>query len=264
MQEVYWFTESFLPWSIAKNYIKGKDILGLLDVKELNIVLLNYLTYRYNYDRKFQGVKYDEKGNPANKAAELRQKFEGQKPEDVIDGLFENWKLDNTTNINKNAVKRFKQIIYILSNYTYSKYAINKGYNDDIKLIAPYYFELISTPQKIEDGYWEFKDCNVKLFSSYFEFYDGNDPIINYWKEVYANETPFNKVDNKWYFVVWRNDNNSDLKISKFKNNVKLNVGETYTINESLYLFNGNFAANLKIDLEVILKKWRSSWLIFW
>ncbi|WP_338988847.1 hypothetical protein [Spiroplasma endosymbiont of Seladonia tumulorum] len=50
------------------------------------------LTYRYNYDRKFEGAKYDEKGNPTNKAAKLRQKFEGQKPEDVIDGLFEEWK----------------------------------------------------------------------------------------------------------------------------------------------------------------------------
>ncbi|MFW4371042.1 MAG: lipoprotein [Spiroplasma sp. hy2] len=71
---------------------------------------------------------------------------------------------------------------------------------------------------------------------------------------IAPQETPFNQVDNKWYFVVWRNDDNGDLKISKFKNNVKLNVGETHTINESLYLFNGNFAANLKIDLQVILK----------
>ncbi|UZQ30474.1 MAG: hypothetical protein OHM56_02790 [Spiroplasma phoeniceum] len=164
----YWFTESFLPWSIAKNYIQGKDILYLLNInnptpnprkkvyknarivsanigwKDLNSnerppipgrnsldiklisdktvermylytkqgavvrqflsgflstppdnkysdiilefseaplygdlkdILLNYLTYRYNYDRKFQGAKYDEKGNPTNKAAELRQKF---------------------------------------------------------------------------------------------------------------------------------------------------------------------------------------------
>ncbi len=39
----------------------------------------------------------------------------------------------------------------MLSNYTYSKYAINKGYNDDIKLIAPHYFELISIPRKEED-----------------------------------------------------------------------------------------------------------------
>ncbi|MFJ1522678.1 lipoprotein, partial [Spiroplasma sp. ald] len=51
---------------------------------------------------------------------------------------------------------------------------------------------------------------------------------------IAQQETPFNQVDNKWYFVVWRNDDNGNLKISKFKNNVKLNVGETHTINESL------------------------------
>ncbi|WP_338989960.1 hypothetical protein [Spiroplasma endosymbiont of Seladonia tumulorum] len=213
----YWFTESFLPWSIAKNYIKGKDILGLLDVKELNIVLLNYLTYRYNYDRKFQEAKYDEKGNPSNKAAELRQKFEGQKPEDVIDGLFENWKLDNYKSLNDNAVKRFKQIIYMLSNFTYSKYAINKGYNDDIKLFSPYYFELTSTPNKIEDGYWEFKDCQVLLNSSYFNFSGGPTPPKNYWEEVYASEKPFKQLDNKYYFVVWRGNENNYWHIIKFK-----------------------------------------------
>ncbi|WP_253301098.1 lipoprotein [Spiroplasma endosymbiont of Phyllotreta cruciferae] len=71
---------------------------------------------------------------------------------------------------------------------------------------------------------------------------------------IAAQEIPFNQVDNKYYFVIWRNDNSGDWKISKFKNNIKLNVGETYTINESLYLFNGNFAADLKIDLQVILK----------
>ncbi len=161
----YWFTESFLPWSIAQNYIQGKDILDLVNKNGLEKVLLNYLTYRYNYDRKFQGAKYDEKGNPNNKAAELRQKFEGQKPEDVIDGLFENWKLDNSTSINDQSVKRFKQIIYMLSNYTYSKYAINKGYNDDVKLFFPYYFELLSNPRELENGYWEFEDCKVKLNS---------------------------------------------------------------------------------------------------
>ncbi|WP_342256060.1 hypothetical protein [Spiroplasma endosymbiont of Poecilobothrus nobilitatus] len=216
----YWFTESFLPWSIAKKYIQGKDILGLLDVKELNIVLLNYLTYRYNYDRKFQGAKYDEKGNPINKAAELRQKFEGQKPEDVIDGLFENWKLDNPTSINENDVKRFKQIIYMISNYTYSKYAINKGYNDDIKLFAPYYFELVSNPRELETGYWEFENCKVGLNSSYFNFSGGSIPPtpINYWEEVCAQEKPFNQVDNKYYFVVWHGYENNDWRIIKFKN----------------------------------------------
>ncbi len=215
----YWFTESFLPWSIAKNYIQGKDILDLVNKNGLEKILLNYLTYRYNYDHKFQGAKYDGKGNPTNKAAELRQKFEGQKPEDVIDGLFENWKLDNSTSLNENVVKRFKQIIYMLSNYTYSKYAINKSYNDDIKLFAPYYFKLISNPREVETGYWEFEHCKVKLNSSYFNFSGGSTPptSINYWEEVDATEKPFNKIDDKYYFVVWHGNVNDDWKIIKFK-----------------------------------------------
>ncbi len=93
---------------------------------------------------------------PINKVDELQQKFEWQKPEDVVDGLYENWELDNFSSLNDNAVKIFKQIIYMLSNYTYSKYAINKGYNDDDKLFSPYYFELISNPRKAKTGYWKF------------------------------------------------------------------------------------------------------------
>ncbi len=217
----YWFTESFLPWFIAKIYIQPDDILSLIKNNGLEKVLLNYLTYRCNYDRKFQGATYDEKGNPTNKAAELRQKFEGQKPEDVIDGLFENWKLDNPSELHKTYVKRIKQVIYMLSNYTYSKYAINKGYNDDVKLFSPYYFELISNPRELETGYWEFEHCKVKLNSSYFNFSGGSIPPqpINYWEEVYSNDKPFNEVDNKYYFVVWRGDKNADWRIIKFKNN---------------------------------------------
>ncbi|WFG96481.1 hypothetical protein M0C40_00235 [Spiroplasma citri] len=107
----------------------------------------------------------------------------------------------------------------MLSNYTYSKYAINKGYNDDVKLITPYYFELISTPNKIEDGYWEFKDCKVLLNSSYFNFSGGPTPPKNYWKEVYADGKPFNPVDNKYYFVVWHGLFKTNWKINKFNNN---------------------------------------------
>ncbi|MBW3058783.1 MAG: hypothetical protein CXB60_06920 [Spiroplasma poulsonii] len=219
----YWFTESFLPWSIVKNYIQGKDILDLVNENDLEKILLNYLTYRYNYDQKFQGAKYDQKGNPTNKAAELRQKFEGQKPEDVIDGLFENWKLDNPTSINDKSVKIFKQITYMLSNYVYSKYAINKGYNDDVKLFSPYYFELISLPNPKENGYWEFEKCIVKLNSFYFNFTGGSIPPepINYWKEVDADDKPFNNNpnDNKYFFVVWRSSENVDWRIVKFQNN---------------------------------------------
>ncbi len=37
------------------------------------------------------------KNNPINDSAKLRQKFKGQKPKNVIDGLFEKLKLDNQT-----------------------------------------------------------------------------------------------------------------------------------------------------------------------
>nr|CAK99147.1 hypothetical protein with plectrovirus orf 1 domain n-terminal truncated [Spiroplasma citri] len=251
----YWFTESFLPWSIAKNYIQGKDVLDLINKNGLDKVLLNYLTYSYNYDRKFRGAKYDEKGNPTNKAAELRQKFEGQKPEDVIDGLFENWKLDNPTLINDRVVKRFKQIIYMLSNYTYSKYAINKGYNDDIKLIAPYYFELVSNPREVETGYWVFESCKVELNSLYFNFSSsGHIPPkpINYWMEVYADEKPFNEVDNKYYFVVWRSDKNDDWKIIKFNNNEKIKRWhpKTLDVQNNIKLCLTNYA-EIPIDIDL-------------
>ncbi|APE74297.1 DUF3688 family protein [Spiroplasma citri] len=110
----------------------------------------------------------------------------------------------------------------MLSNYTYSKYAINKGCNDDVKLITPYYLELVSNPVEEKTGYWVFEDCKVELNSMYFNF-SSSGPIppkpINYWMEVYADDKPFITVNNKWYFVVWRGDKNDDWKIIKFNNN---------------------------------------------
>ncbi len=109
----------------------------------------------------------------------------------------------------------------MLSNYTYSKYAINKGYNDDVKLFSPYYFELISNPREEEVGYWVFKfdDFKVELNSFYFNFSDGGPipPIpVNYWKEVDADDKPFNEADNRWYFIIWKADK---WIATKYKNN---------------------------------------------
>ncbi|ALA98024.1 hypothetical protein SKUN_001138 [Spiroplasma kunkelii CR2-3x] len=82
----------------------------------------------------------------------------------------------------------------MLSNYTYRKYAINKGYNDDVKLFAPYYLELVSNPREVETGYWVFESCKVELNSSYFNF-SGSVPFspkpVNYWQEVYEDDKPF-------------------------------------------------------------------------
>lgn len=38
----------------------------------------------------------------------------------------------------------------MLSNYIYNKYAINKSYNDNIKLFFLYYFELIYNLRELE------------------------------------------------------------------------------------------------------------------
>jgi len=53
-------------------------------------VLLNMLSYTYNYYRNFNGIiAYDEKtGTPSNDITKLKDKFNGQKPEEVITNLF--------------------------------------------------------------------------------------------------------------------------------------------------------------------------------
>ncbi|WJG70779.1 hypothetical protein [Spiroplasma ixodetis] len=159
--------------SIATND-KFKDVeLEIKDkppIDSLQKVLLDMLTYTYNYNRNFDGFKPD---NLGNKIAELRAKFEGQKPDDVITNLFKQWKLDYPNYINLEQVKTFKQLIIMLSNNIYSNMSINKGLNDDNKILLPYYFELKSNPiHPTKDDIWQFKDAKVILKSEYFDFTD--------------------------------------------------------------------------------------------
>lgn len=51
-----------------------------------------------------------------------------------------------------------------------------------------------------------------------------NSKIINGNKLEWISpqEKPFNKVDNKYYFVVWHIKNNDDWKIIKFKNDIDI------------------------------------------
>ncbi|WP_353487268.1 lipoprotein, partial [Spiroplasma phoeniceum] len=44
---------------------------------------------------------------------------------------------------------------------------------------------------------------------------------------IVPQEKPFNQVDNKWYFMVWRGDKNDDWKIIKFNNN-ELKIGKIF------------------------------------
>uniref|UniRef100_UPI00207A83FB hypothetical protein n=1 Tax=Spiroplasma endosymbiont of Lariophagus distinguendus TaxID=2935082 RepID=UPI00207A83FB len=142
----------------------------------LQQLLLDMLSYTYNYNRNFEGDTYNDNGKPKNEIAKLRAKFEGQKPEDVITNLFKQWKLDYPNYINLKQVKIFKQIFIMLSEYIYSILSINKGLNDDYKLLLPYYFELKSSPiHPTKDDIWKFKDAKVILKSKYFDFTNLNN-----------------------------------------------------------------------------------------
>ncbi|WP_338986708.1 hypothetical protein [Spiroplasma endosymbiont of Dasysyrphus albostriatus] len=146
-------------------------------IDSLQQLLLDMLSYTYNYNRNFEGAKYNDKtGKPDNDIAKLRAKFEGQKPDEVITNLFKQWELDYPNYINLLQVKIFKQIFIMLSKYIYSSMSINKGLNDDNKILLPYFFKLKSKPiHQNEDKIWEYKDIKVILQSSYFDLTDINN-----------------------------------------------------------------------------------------
>ncbi|WJG70746.1 hypothetical protein [Spiroplasma ixodetis] len=137
-------------------------------IDSLQKVLLDMLTYTYTYNRNFDGF---DQSQLAQDIAKLRAKFEGQKPDDVITNLFKQWKLDYPNYVKLPQVELFKQIVLMLSNNIYSTMSINKGLNDDYKILLPYYFELTSNPIHYKpDKIWEFKDSKVILKSEYFDF----------------------------------------------------------------------------------------------
>ncbi|WP_339047984.1 hypothetical protein [Spiroplasma endosymbiont of Colias croceus] len=144
-------------------------------IDSLQKVLLDMLTYTYTYNRNFDGASLDPTKKP-NELDKLRAKFESQKPEEVISNLFKQWKLDYPNYINLPQVQILKKIIIMLSNNIYSNMSINKGLNDDDKILLPYYFELKSNPiHRNSDEVWEFKDAKVILKSEYFDFTDMNN-----------------------------------------------------------------------------------------
>ncbi len=171
-------------WFLAGNYNlfisttnKFHDVeLEIKDrppIDSLQKVLLDMLTYTYTYNRNFDGF---DPSHLEQKISQLRAKFEGQKPEEVISNLFKQWKLDYPNYVNLPQVQILKKIIIMLSNNIYSSMSINKGLNDDNKILLPYYFELKSNPiHKNPDEVWEFKDVKVILKSQYFDFTDINN-----------------------------------------------------------------------------------------
>ncbi|WP_338985891.1 hypothetical protein [Spiroplasma endosymbiont of Thecophora atra] len=174
-------------------------------IDSLQQLLLDMLSYTYNYNRNFDGAEYDEKGKPKNDIAKLRAKFEGQKPDEVITNLFKKWELDYPNYINLPQMKIFKQIFIMLSKYIYSSLSINNGLNDDNKILLPYYFELKSNPiHSTKDDSWKYKDIKVILKSMYFDFTDiSNIKLKN--NDISQNEL-FKLDDNQFNWLSITNE----------------------------------------------------------
>ncbi|MBH8623200.1 MULTISPECIES: lipoprotein [Spiroplasma] len=59
-----------------------------------------------------------------------------------------------------------------------------------------------------------------------------NETIKNNLEWIAQQEKPFNNVDNKWYYVVWRGDEKLDWIIIKFKNINNLEEGKKHNIDK--------------------------------
>ncbi|KAF0849830.1 MAG: hypothetical protein EIB84_07195 [Spiroplasma poulsonii] len=70
---------------------------------------------------------------------------------------------------------------------------------------------------------------------------DTKDGILEW---IAPQEKPFNQIDNKWYFVVWKTNN---WNITKFKNNTLINRWHP-----SIEIDNKNEDENYKLNLEWI------------
>ncbi|WP_425376890.1 hypothetical protein [Spiroplasma endosymbiont of Aleiodes alternator] len=100
--------------------------------------------------------------------------------------------------------------LLMLSNNIYSVVSINKGLNDDYKLLLPYYFELKSNPiHTTTDEIWEFKDIKVILKSEYFDFTDINNIKLKN-NDISQNEL-FKLDDNQfnWLSITNELENNN-------------------------------------------------------
>ncbi|WP_342274299.1 hypothetical protein [Spiroplasma endosymbiont of Phycita roborella] len=209
--------------SVLLTYDKVKPLTTL------GKLLMDMLGYTYNYQSNFKGYdpKYDEKldKDKAPDITILRNEFENQKPHDVINNLFEQWKIDNPDFINHPKIKVFKQVIMMLSNYILSYLSINKGLDDDYKLLLPYYFELKSKPtRKSTHDRWNFENVYVVLKSEYFDFTDPNNIQVKN-KNISQNEW-FKLSNNQFNWLSLTNELESNNIPSLLPQDMSLSNGE--------------------------------------
>ncbi|WFG97054.1 lipoprotein [Spiroplasma citri] len=111
-------------------------------------------------------------------------------------------------------------------------------------------------PQYNEDELQQLKKEN-QIDTNYQEIKDNLEWIA-------PQEKPFNEVDNKYYFVVWRSDKNDDWKIIKFNNNEKIKRWhpKTLDVQNNIKLCLTNYAEiPIDIDLSIdasTINRWKN------
>ncbi|WP_338966265.1 MULTISPECIES: lipoprotein [unclassified Spiroplasma] len=70
-------------------------------------------------------------------------------------------------------------------------------------------------------------------------------------------EKPFNTVDNKWYYVVWRGDKNNNWRIAKFQNTEKQRYNK-FDDQDKYYIFIGQHKTETNFD--IIISEQQSSY----
>ncbi len=77
---------------------------------------------------------------------------------------------------------------------------------------------------------------------------------------IAPQEKPFNNVDNKWYYVLWRSDKNDKWRIIKYKNNIELDYNNDVNIDGVLFLIKLTKSPN-----DLVIKKnkyYVAQWLL--
>ncbi|WP_338988944.1 lipoprotein [Spiroplasma endosymbiont of Seladonia tumulorum] len=87
-----------------------------------------------------------------------------------------------------------------------------------------------------------------------------NQEIRDNLEWIAPQEKPFNIVDNKWYYVVWRSNKNDKWRISKYKNNIELDYNNDVNIDGVLFLIKLTKSPN-----DLVIKKnkyYVAQWLL--
>lgn len=196
---------SSVPISVNYSLHRASKLKAIKDIviQQVNMTksseafeqLKKMLTFSYWKDREFDNaidIIFIEKENrfveiiKNSTVYKIRKQFEGQDRYDVVTNIWLSWKKQHPNIVQNSSeiIRRIEATLAMLSGAVKCNYSINKGDNDDYKILLPWYFEITNNlDEPNRDGYYEYLDIKVKLKSKYGIFtensFNFNDNIIS-------------------------------------------------------------------------------------